>query len=122
MLQKNTITEIPQDTPGFYSNIFLVHKASEGWRPVIDLKQLNAHIDAPHFHMHYKLSADYCRNRRLRFLNRLAGCVLSCTCNNTSRQQEVPMFCLKKHCPSGICGTHGSLPPSSGDIGNFISL
>ena len=37
---------------GFYSNVFLVRKASGGWRPVIDLKQLNHHIDAPHFRMH----------------------------------------------------------------------
>ena len=61
MLQKNTISEIPPDTPGFYSNVFLVRKASGGWRQVIDLKQLNAHIAAPHFHMHthYKLSAEY---------------------------------------------------------------
>ena len=27
----------------------MVRKASGGWRPVIDLKQLNHHIDAPHF-------------------------------------------------------------------------
>ena len=40
------------DTPGFYSNVFLVRNASGGWSPVIDLKQLNDHIDAPHFHMH----------------------------------------------------------------------
>ena len=52
MLQKNSITEVPPDTPGFYSNIFLVRKASGGWRPVIDLKQLNAHIYTPLFHMH----------------------------------------------------------------------
>ena len=51
--------------------------------------------------------------RRLRIQNRSAGCVLSCT--NTSTQQEVPSFCLRKqgisvsstslqseHCPSGI--------------------
>ena len=30
----------------------MVRKASGGWRPVIDLKQLNHHIDAPHFRMH----------------------------------------------------------------------
>ena len=48
MLQKNAITEVP---PGFYSNVFLVRKSSGGWRPVIDLKNLNAHIHAPHFHM-----------------------------------------------------------------------
>ena len=29
----------------------LVHKASGGWRPVKDLKSLNAHIYAPQFHM-----------------------------------------------------------------------
>ena len=51
-VQKNAITEISPDTPGFYSNIFLVHKAPGGWRPVIDLKQLNHHTDAPHFPMH----------------------------------------------------------------------
>ena len=52
MLHKNAISEISPDTPGFYSNIFLVCKASGGWPPVIDLKQQNHHIDAPHFHMH----------------------------------------------------------------------
>ena len=30
MLQKNTIVEVPPDTRGFYSNVFLVHKASAG--------------------------------------------------------------------------------------------
>ena len=33
------------------SNVFLVRKASGGWRPVIDLKNLNAHIHASHFRM-----------------------------------------------------------------------
>ena len=51
MLQKDAITEVPPDSPGFYSNVFLVRKASEGWRPVIDLKNLNAHIHALHFCM-----------------------------------------------------------------------
>ena len=51
MLQKNAKTEVPPDSPGFYSNVFLVRKASGGWRPVIDLKNLNEHIHAPHFSM-----------------------------------------------------------------------
>ena len=51
MLQKNAIIEVPPDSPGFYSNVFLVRKSSGGWRPVIDLKNLNTHIHAPHFHM-----------------------------------------------------------------------
>ena len=42
---------MPPNSPGFYSNVFLVRKASGGWRPVIDLKNLNAHIHAPHFRM-----------------------------------------------------------------------
>ena len=41
----------PPNSPGFYSNVFLVSKASGGWCPVIDLKNLNAHIHAPHFRM-----------------------------------------------------------------------
>ena len=51
MLQKNAVTEVPPNSPGFYSNVFLVRKASGGWRPVIDLKSLNAHILAPHFRL-----------------------------------------------------------------------
>ena len=51
MLQKNAITEVPPNSPGFYSNIFLVGKASGGWRPFIDLKNLNAHIHASHLPM-----------------------------------------------------------------------
>ena len=50
--QKNVIMEVPPDSPGFYSNVFLVSKGPGGWRPVIDLKQLNAHIYAPHYCIH----------------------------------------------------------------------
>ena len=42
---------VPPNSPGFYSHVFLVRKASGGWRPVIDLKSLNAHIHTPHFRM-----------------------------------------------------------------------
>ena len=52
MLQRNAISEISPDTPGFYLNTFMVCKASGGWRSGIDLKQLNHHIDAAHFRMH----------------------------------------------------------------------
>ena len=95
MLQRNAISEISPDTPGFYPNAFVVRTASGGWRPVIDLKQLNHHIDAPHFRMHTISSVlSTIKKRRLRVQNRSAGCVLSCT--NTSTQQEVPSFCLQK--------------------------
>ena len=79
MLQKNVITEVPPNSPGFYSNIFLVRKASGAWRPVIDLKNLNAHIDAPHFRMFTTSSVlSSVKIRRLRVQNRPEGCVLSC--------------------------------------------
>ena len=94
MLQRNAISEISPDTPGFYSNAFMVRKASGGWRPVIDLKQLNHHIDAPHFRMHTINSVlSTVEKRRLRVQNRSAGCVLSCT--NTSTQQEVLRFAFE---------------------------
>ena len=77
-------------------------------------EQLNHHIDAPHFRMHtISPVLSTVEKRRLRVQNRSAGCVLSYT--NTSTQQEVPSFCLRKqgvsvsstslqseHCLSGI--------------------
>ena len=44
MFQKNAVTEVPPNSPGFYSNVFLGLKASGWWRQVIDLKSLNARI------------------------------------------------------------------------------
>ena len=80
MLQRNAISEISPETPGFYSNAFMVRKASGGWRPVIDIKQLKPHIDDPHFRMHTISSVlSTIEKRRLRVQNRSAGCVLSCT-------------------------------------------
>ena len=71
MLQRNAISEISPDTPGFYSNAFMVRKASGGWRPIIDLKQLNRHIDASHFCMHTISSVlSTVEKRRLRVQNR----------------------------------------------------
>ena len=39
------------ESPGFYSRLFLVPKRDGGWRPVIDLKALNTHIEVPKFQM-----------------------------------------------------------------------
>ena len=136
MLQKNAISEISPDTPESYSSPI---PGTQGiWRmaPSYRLKRTEPpHRRSSLLHAHYKLSAEYHRKRRLGDQNRSAGCVLSCT--DTSGQQEVPTFCLRKqgipvlstsilseHCPSGIYppGTYsGSLPPSSRDIGHSIS-
>ena len=70
-------------------------------------------------HAHHKLSAEYRRKKRLCVQNRSAGCVLSCT--NTSTQQEVPSFCLRKQ---GISVSSTSLQselcPSGGTLPNIL--
>ena len=128
MLQKNAISEISPDTSVFYSRVASSYRLKTTEPP---------HQHSSLSHAHHKLSAKYMyrQKRRLPVQNRSARCILSCT--NTSTQQEVPLFCLRKqgilvsstslqseHCPSGTYspGTNSdSLPPSSRDIGNSIS-
>ena len=51
MLAKGAL-EIARDPgPGFYSRLFLVEKASGGWRPVIDLSHLNDFVQLTSFKM-----------------------------------------------------------------------
>ena len=50
LLQKGAVEPAPQ-SPGFYSRLFLVQKASGSWRPIIDLSILNGYITLSHFHM-----------------------------------------------------------------------
>ena len=51
MLAKGTL-EIARDPgPGFYSRLFLVEKATGGWRPVIDLSHLNDFVKLTSFKM-----------------------------------------------------------------------
>ena len=135
-LIKNVISEVPLNSPGFYSNVFLVRKASGGWRPVIDLKNLNSHIHAPHFRMFSsKFGSKLRLKRRLRVQDRPAGCILSRT--YPSQQQKVPQVRLRKlgvpvsgatiqseHSPSGFhsFGAHGDrLSALSGNLGDTIS-
>ena len=49
-LQKGAVEPAPQ-SPGFYSRLFLVQKASGSWRPIIDLSTLNGYVTSSHFHM-----------------------------------------------------------------------
>ena len=133
MLQKNAITEVPPDSPGFYSNVFLVRKASGGWRPVIESERPHPRTSFPY--VHDKLYAKLHRKRRLRVQYRSAGCVLSRT--DSSKQQEVPPVRLRKqgvpvssttvrskHSPSNFYsfGAYGdSLPAPSRNLGDTIS-
>ena len=51
MLAKGAL-EIARDPgPGIYSHLFLVEKASGGWRPVIDLSHLNEFVQLTQFKM-----------------------------------------------------------------------
>ena len=132
MLQKNAITEGPPNSPGFYSNVFLVRKASGGWRPVIDLKNLNAHIHAPHFRMFMTNSVlSSVRKGDYAFKIDLQDAYYS------SQQQKVPQVRLRKqgvpvssatirseYSPSGfyLIGAHGDrLSAPSGDLSDTIS-
>ena len=50
LLQKGAVEPALQ-SPGFYSHLFLVQKASGSWRPIIDLSTLNGYVTSSHFHM-----------------------------------------------------------------------
>ena len=50
LLRKGAVEPVPQ-SPGFYSRLFLVKKASGSWRPIIDLSTLNHYVTSSRFHM-----------------------------------------------------------------------
>ncbi len=53
LLEKRAIERVTDrhSPTGYFSRIFLVRKKTGGWRPIIDLSQLNRLISAPHFKM-----------------------------------------------------------------------
>ena len=51
MLQKGAIQLIQDNSPGFYSRIFMVPKQGGKWRPVIDLSALNKFVNKSTFKM-----------------------------------------------------------------------
>ena len=97
MLQKNAITEVTPDSPGFYSNVFLI-PGKKGFRRVASShrsKESECTYSRPSFpYVHDKLCSKLRRKRRLRVQDRSAGCVLPCT--DSSKQQEVPQVRLRK--------------------------
>ena len=63
MLAKGAL-EIARDPgPGFYSRLFLVEKATGGWRPVIDLSHLNDFVQLTSFKMETVTSVCYLLER-----------------------------------------------------------
>ena len=51
MLAKGALEIVRDPGPGFYSRLFLVEKASGGWRPVIELSHLNDFVQLTSFKM-----------------------------------------------------------------------
>ena len=51
MISKGAIEVAPNNTPGFYSRLFLVPKSNGKWRPIIDLSALNKYVLCPTFKM-----------------------------------------------------------------------
>lgn len=52
LLDKHAVEELhPPLSPGFYGRIFVVPKATGGWRPVLDLSPLNRFLQRIHFKM-----------------------------------------------------------------------
>ena len=51
LLRKGAIELAPLPSPGYYSRLFVTMKASESWRPVIDLSQLNLQVFKTPFKM-----------------------------------------------------------------------
>ena len=51
MLEKDALEVVDKPGPGFYSRIFLVEKATGGWRPVIDLSPLSSFVLQTKFKM-----------------------------------------------------------------------
>ena len=64
LLRKGAVEPAPQ-SPGFYSRLFLVKKASGSWRPIIDLSTLNHYVTSSRFHMDSSVSPELHSPRRL---------------------------------------------------------
>ena len=50
-LEQKGALEIAPPTPGYYSRVFVVTKATGGWRPIIDLSHLNKFVAGTKFRM-----------------------------------------------------------------------
>ena len=77
LLNKGAIELAPLPSPGFYSRLFVVMKASGAWRPVIDLSTLNLRIQQTSFKMETLQSVLFSVRPGLDGVSGLEGCVLA---------------------------------------------
>ena len=87
MLAKGALEIVPDPSPGFYSRLFLVEKATGGWRPVIDLSTLNTVQDGDS-----SLRLERCPRERSPRLPGLEGRVLPGA--RPPKFQEVSALCV----------------------------
>ena len=99
LLRKGAVEPAPQ-SPGFYSRLFLVQKASGLWRPIIDLSTLNDYVTSSHFHMETPQSVlRFHPPRRLDGLSGPAGRLPAGSCSSRfaslsslrGRRKDVPV-------------------------------
>ena len=81
LLRKKVITEVLPETQWFYSNVFLVSKASGGWRPIIDFETVKHTPQCTSLHVftisyifsskasHLKLTWGTCTSRKIHLDN-----------------------------------------------------
>ena len=72
----------PPQSPGFYSRLFLVQKASGSWRPIIELSTLNDYVTSFHFHLETPVSPSLHPSRRLDDLPGSAGRLPAGSCSS----------------------------------------
>ena len=51
LLAKEAIVPVVPETPGFYGRLFVVPKLTGGWRPVLDVSELNRYVSLTKFKM-----------------------------------------------------------------------
>ena len=91
LLEKGAVELAPLPSPGFYSRIFVVMKASRSWRPVIDLSTLNLRVHKTPFKMETLQSVLLSAERRLDGVHRFERCLLADP--HTSGQSQAPQIC-----------------------------
>ena len=74
---KGAVEQAPLPSKGYYSLMFVVSKASGGWRPVIDLSHLNKYVLKTQFKMGTTRSVLFSIHENDDVLSRSQGCISS---------------------------------------------
>ena len=135
-LRRKGAVEPAPPTPGFFSRMFVVTKATGGWRPIIDLSTLNLDVDRTPFRMETSQTVlRAVRRNGLDGLHRSEGCVpsdpdppcISQVSQVHSRREDlaIPGPLLRSvHSSTGVHAGDGTcvrVPPSAGDPDALVS-